>query len=129
MKTLNYLSDFWAKANIAVSEIEKDLPKVIKEDILKPLGTSGKMWTIQFKDLGNTWHPKEILKRHNGESNNLSLLVDKIKSVFQKSPDKVTEFLTTTAKRGYFVNKMANEKIILTPNELTRLNLYIKDNL
>jgi len=129
MKTLNYLNDFWSKAKQAVDEIENDLPKVIKESILRPIGTSGKMWIIQYKDLGDKWGVKEILERHNGESNNLTLLTQKARTVFIKSPDKVTEFLEATAKKGYFLNKMTNEKIVLSVNELARLRLYIKENI
>jgi hypothetical protein len=136
MKTLNYLDSFWQKAKLAVNEIETELPKVASEDILKPLGTSGKMWTIQYKDLGNNWGVKELLQRHNGESNNLTLLTDKVKDLFQKSPDKITEFLIATANKGYFVRKSCfssdreNSTVIkLTPNELTRLKLYIQENL
>lgn len=134
MKTLNFLSDFWQKAKTAVNEIETELPKVISEDILKPLGTSGKMWTIQYKDLGNNWSVEEVLQRHNGESNNLTLLTHKVKDLFQKSPDKITEFLTATANKGYFVRKGCfkgeeGHRIILKPNELTRLKIYIQENI
>lgn len=130
MKTLNFLDDFWSRAKKAIEEIEEDLPKVIKEDILKPIGTSGKMWTIQYKDLGDKWGVNEILQRHNGESNTLTLLTHKVRSVFEKSPDKVVEFLVSTANKGYFINKMnREEKIVLSPNELTRLKLYIHENL
>lgn len=136
MKTLKFLADFWQKAKTAVNEIETELPKVISEDILKPLGTSGKMWTIQYKDLGNSWGVKELLQRHNGENNNLTLLTYKVKDLFQKSPDKITEFLIATANKGYFVRKSCflsdreNSTIIrLTPNELARLKLYIEENL
>jgi hypothetical protein len=131
MKTLNFLNDFWQKAKKAVDEIEQDLPKVQKEDILKPIGTSGKMWTIQFKDLDSRdWSVKGNLQRHNGESNNLTLLCQKVKDVFSKSPDKVVEFLKATAERGYFINKMYETKrITLTPNELSKLKLYISENI
>jgi hypothetical protein len=146
MKTLNFLNDFWQKAKKAVDEIEQDLPKVQKEDILKPIGTSGKMWTIQFKDLSymqeekmkdgtvrktlvSDWSVKGNLQRHNGESNNLTLLCQKVKDVFSKSPDKVVEFLKATAERGYFMDKLTNERTSLKPNELTKLRLYISENI
>ena len=134
MKTLNFLADFWQKAKTAVNEIETELPKVANEDVLKPLGKSGKMWTIQYKDLSNSWSPKDLIQRHNGESNNLTLLVEKVKDLFEKSPDKITEFLVATSKRGYFVHKGVfrgydGTRITLTQNELTRLQMYIKDNI
>ena len=134
MKTILFLSDFWGKAKRAVKEIETELPKVQKENILKPIGTSGKMWTIQYKDLGNNWSVKHQLQRHNGESNNLTLLTYKINDIFRKSPDKIVEFLTATANKGYFISKLgklANEqgiKVTFTVNELARLRMYIKEN-
>lgn len=127
MKTLSFLSDFWQTAKKAVNEIETELPKVTKEDILKPVGN--KMWVVQYKDLRNSWDVNSILKRHNGESNNLTLLVEKIKSVFQKSPDKVVDFIQATAERGYFKDHRKEIRIMLKPDELTRLKLYIKENL
>jgi hypothetical protein len=130
MKTLSFLSDFWQKAKLAVEDIQTELPKVAPETVLKPLGTSGKMWTIQYKDLGNNWSVTKLLQRHNGENNNLTLLTQKVKSVFEKSPDKVTEFLITTANKGWFVNNMDKEvRIVLTPNEISRLKLYIQENI
>lgn len=130
MKTLNFLADFWEKAKTAVNEIETELPKVQSEGILKPLGTSGKMWTIQYKDLGNSWGVKDNLLRHKGESKNLKELVSKVRSIFEKSPDKVVEFLQSVATKGYFTSKLDKTvKISLTPNELTRLRMYINENL
>lgn len=142
MKTLNFLSDFWQKAKIAVDDICTELPKVASEDILKPLGTSGKMWTIQYKDLTyrnnngellNSWSPKDILRRHKGESKNLILLADKVRAVFEKSPDKVAEFLQSTAEKGYFVIKGSfagyeRTTIRLTINEVAGLKIYIQEN-
>lgn len=150
MKTLFFLNDFWQKAKQAIDEIEQELPKVQKEDILKPIGTSGKMWTIQFKDLSymkseyhrgklvktlvSDWSVKGQLQRHNGESNNLTLLCEKIKDVFSKSPDSVSNFIIATAEKGYFVRKGMfrgdeGTVVTLTPNELSRLKLYIKENI
>lgn len=129
MKTLNYLDRFWTTAKNAIDEIEEELPKVIKEDILKPLGNSSNMWIIQYKDLGDNWGVKEILNRHNGKANNLTLLAEKVRSVFEKSPDKVTEFLVSVEKKGYFINRMEEKKVVLTPNELSKLRLYIRDNI
>lgn len=127
MKTLNFLSDFWQTAKKAIEEIETELPKVAKEDILKPVGD--RMWVVQYKDLGDKWGAEELLKRYNGESNNLTLLAEKIREVFRKSPDKVVEFIQGVASRGYFDNYLTNKRTILTPNELTRLKFYIKENI
>lgn len=133
MKTLDFLSDYWQKAKTAVNDIQTELPKVATEDILKPLGTSGKMWIIQYKDLGNSWSVKETLCRCNGKSNNLTLLTDKVRDLLEKSPDKITEFLIATANRGYFIRKGAFKghdgfRVTLKVNELTRLKMYIQDN-
>lgn len=127
MKTLNYLDSFWSKAKEAVNDITTELPKVSKEDILKPIGKN--MWVINYSDLGNSWSPEDILKRARGESKNLTLLTEKVKSVFEKSPDKLAEFLKSTANKGWFRDKLQDKKVVLTPNELSRLNLYIKENI
>ena len=134
MKTLSFLSDFWQKAKLAVEDIQTELPKVAPETVLKPLGTSGKMWLINYSDLGSNWDVKHHLRKSKGESKNLQLLCDKVMDLFEKTPDKITEFLIATANRGYFVRKGSfsgyeSTVIKLTPNEISRLKLYIQENL
>lgn len=134
MKTLNYLDTFWQKAKTAIEDIRTELPKVETEDILKPIGTTGKMWVIQYKDLGDKWGVKEILQRERGVSINLSRLCDKIEDLFEKNPADITLFLKATAEKGYFVRKAPFKgddgiKIQLTTNEIARLKLYISENI
>lgn len=138
MKTISFLNNLGKEINTAILDIKTELPKVPDEKVLKPLGE--KMFIVNFSDLKDTWSPRELIRRYKGESENLKLLSLKIEDLFERSPDKIIEFLKATVKRGYFIRKSSfNSSVIqegaegfritLKPNEIQRLKEYLQENI
>ena len=128
MKTLEYLSKQVESMQKCLLDIKTELPKVTPENILSPLGTSGKIWLINKNDLANSWGVKDQLLKSGGVSGNLTLFVNELVIKYRTRPADLVNAIHLAATEGSFVSNYHKKTIVLTPNEITRLKLYIQEN-
>lgn len=125
---LEFLSTYWEKAKTISNEIVSDLPKISENKIPE----KGKIFIVQFSELGHNWSARDHLKRLRGISTTLELIADKISYMVNKGDAiNVKPHIEKVIKEGVWTNygttgrdRSNCKKHKLTEVEIKRLKEY-----
>jgi hypothetical protein len=127
---LEFLTLYWGELKNIQERITRDLPQgTIKDsEALESINISNsKMFFIPFSKLGNTWSPSDIIKSIGGRSRNLERLAEKLCHMIERgNSNSILPFLKSTLAKGYWINRMSKEHIVLTTEELRMVKEYFK---